>query len=191
MTKIAIVKHNGSQTPYVFYTDLVLKKDDLIVCDTQKGYETGRVLRITDSIQGVKPTRWIVSKVDTKSHVERVEKEKRISYLKQQIDMRRNEFTDEYINELISLKDKAMYSLLKELDELTNKNNTKNEIELKDSFYFKNQNGFEYYATKLGDKYSIVHVDTLDTYEVNVETVKKFISKGEWRINKYYKVGIF
>jgi hypothetical protein len=53
MTKIAIVKHNGSQTPYTFYTDIDLEKDDLVVCDTQKGYETGRVLRVTESIQGV------------------------------------------------------------------------------------------------------------------------------------------
>ncbi|MGR6760292.1 hypothetical protein ACU1JV_00415 [Paenibacillus sp. T2-29] len=190
MTKIAIVKHNGSPTPYAFYTDIELKKGDLVVCDTQRGYETAKVVSCKERAE-CSATNWIVSKVDTKNHTERVQKEKRISYLKQQIDMRRNEFTDEYINELISLKDKAMHSLLKELDELTNKNNTKSEIELKDSFYFKNQNGFEYYATKLGDKYSIVHVDTLDTYEINVNTVNKYISNGEWRIIKYYKMGIF
>lgn len=186
MTKIAIVKHNGSQTPYAFYTNIDLKKDDLVVCDTQKGYETGRVLRITDSIQGGKPTRWIVSKVDTKSHVERVKKEKRISYLKQQIDMRRNEFTDEYINELISLKDKAMYSLLKELNELTNKNNDRNDIELKDSFYFINRNGGTFIAIK-DDKEYIVRstffpssISSIDRY--SIDAVKQWIVRGYWTI---------
>ncbi|MBE7896111.1 hypothetical protein G7L40_20590 [Paenibacillus polymyxa] len=181
MAKIAIVKHNGSQTPYAFYTDIDLKKDDLVVCDTQNGYETGRVLRITDSNQGVKPTRWIVSKVDTKSHVERVEKEKRISYLKQQIDMRRNEFTDEYINELISLKDKAMYSLLKELNELTSKSNTKYEIELKDSFYFTTKE-VKCKADKCGNFYIVTTPISYWQLQYSIEQVKEMISTGEWKV---------
>lgn len=158
----------------------------MVVCDTQKGYETGRVLRVTESIQGGKPTRWIVSKVDTKSHVERVGKEKRISHLKQQIDMRRNEFSDEYINELISLKDKAMYSLLKELYELTNKksNNTKNDIELKDSFYFENQNGDQLLAVRENKRYavSVVGLTKVWTYYYLIEKVKEMISTGEWKV---------
>ncbi|MGG1652281.1 hypothetical protein ABHN03_04045 [Paenibacillus sp. NRS-1775] len=184
MTKIAIIKHNGSSIPYAFYTDIDLKKDDLVVCDTQKGYETGRVLRIVDSIQWDKPTRWIVSKVDTKNHVERVEKEKRISYLKQQIDMRRNEFTDECINELISLSDKAMYSLLKEL-KLTNKNNNnKNDIELKDSFYFENQNGDQFLAVSENERYavSVAGITSVWTYYYLIEKVKEMISTGKWKV---------
>ncbi|MEJ3719257.1 hypothetical protein WGM54_14650 [Paenibacillus polymyxa] len=183
MTKIAIVKHNGSLTPYAFFTDIELNKNDLVVCDTQKGYETGRVLRITDSFQGVKPTRWIVTKVDTKNHVERVEKEKRISYLKQQIDMKRNGFTDEYINELISLKDKAMYSLLKELDELTNKNNTntKTDIELKDSFYFTTKE-VKCKADKCGNFYIITTPISYWQLQYSIEQVKEMISTGEWKV---------
>ncbi|WP_311078111.1 hypothetical protein [Paenibacillus polymyxa] len=187
MTKIAIVKHNGSQTPYAFYTDIDIKKDDLVVCDTQKGYETGRVLRITDSFQGVKPTRWIVTKVDTKNHVERVEKEKRISYLKQQIDMKRNGFTDEYINELISLKDKAMYSLLKELDELTNKNNntnTKNDIELKDSFYFKDMSGKVFKAYENVGCYVVLDSSEMSTvgYFYSIKSVKENLANCAWKL---------
>jgi hypothetical protein len=127
-----------------------------------------------------------VSKVDTKSHVERVGKEKRISHLKQQIDMRRNEFSDEYINELISLKDKAMYSLLKELYELTNKksNNTKNDIELKDSFYFENQNGDQLLAVRENKRYavSVVGLTKVWTYYYLIEKVKEMISTGEWKV---------
>ncbi|KAF6620567.1 hypothetical protein HFE03_07900 [Paenibacillus sp. EKM102P] len=189
MTKIAMVKHNGNSKEYAFKTDINLNIGDLVVCDTANGYETGRVQNITDQDYWA-TKRWIVSRIDTKSHVERVKKEKKISELNQQIEMRRNEYEGK-INDLIAQHDKVMFDLLDELNELTNTNNRSNDIELKDSFYFKNQNGFEYYATKLGDKYSIVHVDTLDTYEINVKTVKKYISKGEWRIIKYYKMGIF
>lgn len=156
MPKVALVKHNGSSVLYEFYTDLDLKKGDLVVCDTQRGYETAKVVSCKEG-EKCSATNWVVSKVDTKNHTERVQKEKRISYLKQQIDMRRNEFTDEYINELISLKDKAMYSLLKELNELNNKNNTntKNDIELKDSFYFNGHSGGTFIAQKYNNEYLI------------------------------------
>ncbi|QNR65397.1 hypothetical protein IAQ67_16005 [Paenibacillus peoriae] len=186
MAKIAIVKHNGSQTPYAFYTEIIdLKKDDLVVCDTQRGYETGRVLRISDSDQGVKPTRWIVSKVDTKGHVERVEKEKRISYLKQQIDIRRNEFTDVFINLLLSQNDKAMYSLLKELNELTNNiNENKNNVELKDSFHFKDMSGKTFRAYKNNDCYVVLHSSDGGTvgYFYTIKSVKENLANRAWEL---------
>ncbi|MGV6935865.1 hypothetical protein ACWA2B_10160 [Paenibacillus sp. CMM36] len=181
MTKIAIVKHNGSPTPYAFFTDIELNKNDLVVCDTQKGYETGRVLKVTNSVQGAKPTRWIVSKVDTKNHVERVEKEKRISELMQQISYRKIE-----LNSLISQHNEAISILIKELNELTNKNNTniKNEIELKDSFYFNSVAGGKFIAIKEGGKGYIVTATSFssDVHYCHIDTVKEHIDRGYWKL---------
>ncbi|MDP9675337.1 hypothetical protein J2W97_001320 [Paenibacillus jamilae] len=182
MPKVALVKHNGSSVLYEFYTDLDLKKGDLVVCETHRGYETAKVVSCKEH-EKCKATNWIVSKVDTKSHTERIQKEKRISYLKQQIDLRRNEFTDEYINELISLKDKAMYSLLKEFDELTNKNNTKNEIELKDSFYFKNVAGGEFLAVKHNEEYVVKSAFSPSVFNYfTVNQVRYWIRNGNWKV---------
>lgn len=182
MPKVALVKHNGSSVLYEFYTDLDLKKGDLVVCETHRGYETAKVVSCKKH-EKCKATNWIVSKVDTKSHTERIQKEKRISYLKQQIDLRRNEFTDEYINELISLKDKAMYSLLKELDELTNKNNTKNEIELKDSFYFENVAGGKFIAFKSSKGYVVKSLFfPFDTHRFPIDVIKGYINQGYWKL---------
>ncbi|MDY8021128.1 hypothetical protein [Paenibacillus polymyxa] len=177
MPKVALVKHNGSSVLYEFYTDLDLKKGDLVVCDTHRGYETAKVVSCKERAE-CRATNWIVSKVDTKNHVERVEKEKRISYLKQQIDMRRNEFTDEYINELISLKDKAMYSLLKEL------NNTKNEIELKNSFYFKDMSGKVFKAYKNDGCYVVLDSSEMSTvgYFYSIKSVKDNITNRAWEL---------
>ncbi|WP_413986374.1 hypothetical protein [Paenibacillus polymyxa] len=178
MTKIALVKHNGSQTPYAFYTDIELNKNDLVVCDTQKGYETGRVIKVANSVQGVKPTRWIVSKVDTKKHVERVEKEKRISELTQQINFRKIE-----LNSLTSQHNKAISILIKELDELTNKNNTKKEIELKDSFYFKNIAGGEFFAVKHNEEYVVKSAFSPSVFNYfTVNQVRYWIRNGHWKV---------
>ncbi|MEC4565493.1 hypothetical protein L8C07_06005 [Paenibacillus sp. CMAA1739] len=180
MPKVALVKHNGSSVLYEFYTDLDLKKGDLVVCETHRGYETAKVVSCKERAE-CSATNWIVSKVDTKNHTERVQKEKRISYLKQQIDMRRNEFTDEYINELISLKDKAMYSLLKELNELTSKSNTKDEIELKDSFYFTTRE-VKCKADKCGNFYIITTPISYWQLQYSIEQVKEKFISGEWKM---------
>ncbi|MHB0943391.1 hypothetical protein ACYCSU_17215 [Paenibacillus sp. ALE1] len=182
MPKVALVKHNGSSVLYEFYTDLDLKKGDLVVCDAQRGYETAKVVSCKERAE-CSATNWIVSKVDTKNHTERVQKEKRISYLKQQIDMRRNEFTDEYINLLLSMKDEAMYSLLKELDELTNKNNTKNEIELKDSFYFNGHSGGTFIAQKYNNEYLIRAIGIPNQACIYpIDLVKEKIKSSYWKL---------
>ncbi|MEK4427699.1 hypothetical protein MHB54_00415 [Paenibacillus sp. FSL M7-0802] len=182
MTKIAMVKHNGNSKEYAFKTDINLNIGDLVVCDTAYGYETGRVQNITDQDYWA-ARRWIVSRIDTKSHVERVKKEKKISEINQQIEMRRNEYEGK-INDLIAQHDKVMFDLLDELNELTNTNNRSNDIELKDSFYFENQNGDQLLAVRENKRYavSVVGLTKVWTYYYLIEKVKEMISTGEWKV---------
>lgn len=182
MAKIVLVKHNWSSVVYAFYTDLELKKGDLVVCDTHRGYETAKVIRFKYEHEVFVTTKWIVAKVDTKSHLERAEKENRISYLKQQIDDKRKGYTEEYINELISQNDETMQSLLKELYELTNKNNNE-EIELKDSFYFNNVAGGKFIAFKHSKGYIVKSAFfPFDTHHFPIDVVKGYIDRGYWKL---------
>ncbi|KZE65030.1 hypothetical protein AV545_03670 [Paenibacillus jamilae] len=190
MTKIAIVKHNGSQTPYAFYTDLDLKKGDLVVCDTARGYETGRVVDIGNTINCI-ATKWIVAKVDMRSHENRVlkkiVKEKRISRINERINLIKNKYSQSDINYLISRENEEMGTLLKELDELLNRNDnnkTNNEIELKNSFYFKNRNGGIFIAFKSNKDYIVKSISyPYATRRYSIDAVKEWIRLGYWKLN--------
>jgi hypothetical protein len=67
---VVVVKFYGKAIgQYDFFTDLELKKGDLVVVDTKNGYVLARVLRYKESSKLAK--KWVVDRVNTKAHNER------------------------------------------------------------------------------------------------------------------------
>ncbi|MET3209675.1 UNVERIFIED_CONTAM: hypothetical protein ABIC26_002622 [Paenibacillus sp. PvR008] len=185
MTKIAFVKHNGNPALYAFKTDIELKKDDWVVCDTSRGFETARVVKVEES--DCVATKWIVAKVDMRNHENRVlkkiVKEKRIRRINERIDLIKNKYSQNDINFLISRENEEMHSLLKELDEVMN--NDKNEIKLEDSFYFENVVGEKFFAVKTNNDYIVNSVSyPFIIRHYPIDAVKEWINRGYWKLNK-------
>ncbi|WP_405169424.1 hypothetical protein [Paenibacillus sp. FSL H3-0286] len=180
MIKMAVVKHNNNTMEYVFKTDLDLNKDDLVVCDTQRGYETARVLR-TYEVESSDAKKWIVSKVDLSNHVSKVNKENEINSLKVKIDIKRDKCSKEVINSLIGQVDSEMASLLNELKQLE-----EGKDKLLNEFYFKNSFGVEFKATLREDEscYLIVNTSlpTITASIMRTKAVQECITEGTWKV---------
>ncbi|OME55556.1 hypothetical protein BSK59_13860 [Paenibacillus odorifer] len=179
MIKVAVVKHNNNTMEYVFKTDLDLESGDLVVCDTQRGYETARVLR-TQEVKCSDAKKWIVCKVDLGEHISKVNKENRIKNLKEKIDSKRKNYSSQQINTLIGQVDSEMASLLQKLESLQNgrDHNMK-------EFFFVDLTGKKFKALLRDDRvtYSIKSTfsnEVITDYDTDI--VRGCLANGAWKI---------
>lgn len=93
MDKIVLVrflKKSGlSDSEYAYYTDLDLKEDEIVVCDTKNGFSLAQYVgeALCDSDRAL-ATRWIIDTVDMSAHNKREERS-RIREFEQENKMKR------------------------------------------------------------------------------------------------------
>lgn len=78
MEKIVLVKFlkkSGlSDSEYAFYTDLDLKEDDIVVCDTKNGYSLAQYVKeAEDASERALANRWIIDTVNMEAQNRRLE----------------------------------------------------------------------------------------------------------------------
>jgi hypothetical protein len=73
MKYVQIIFAGNYEAKYDFKTDLDLKVDDPVVCDTARGYSVGKVVGFVEN--STKATNWIVQKVDVEGHQARLKLE--------------------------------------------------------------------------------------------------------------------
>ncbi len=77
MEYVQVIFAGNYEAKYDFKTDLELKIDDPVVCDTARGFSVGKVVGLLES--STKATNWIVQKVDVKGHQARLWLEKELA----------------------------------------------------------------------------------------------------------------
>jgi len=108
---------------YYFMNDIEgLQVGDLVVVDTQQGYQVATIKAISDTLPVKNVVKWVVQKVDLARHLERVEKQQKIDELKKKMEQRRKQLEEIQIYRLLAQEDESMRELLKELDALEGRN---------------------------------------------------------------------
>lgn len=79
MEKIVLVrflnKSGLSGSEYAFYTDLDLKENDIVVCDTKNGYSLAQYVgEAIDTSEMALANRWIIDTVNMEAHNRRLER---------------------------------------------------------------------------------------------------------------------
>lgn len=106
-----------SAKEYDFWTNIPdLKKGDLVACDTVNGIVLGSVIGY--AVQSIKVNRWVVSKINTRTHEMRIAREKEIAEVKRMMAARRKKLEDIHIYEMMARTDTEMAELLHKLNML-------------------------------------------------------------------------
>lgn len=93
-----------------------LKKDDLVVIETQNGYSVARVVRYLPNSNLAH--QYVIQKVDLQEHEELLEKEMKASFLRAEIEERAEAIRERQELEALAKEDEKMKRLMAEMDEL-------------------------------------------------------------------------
>lgn len=115
MEKVVGVKFSGTYSTYAFKTDLDLKVDDLVVCDTSRGYSVGKVAGGTDVS---KATKWIVQKVDVAAFEARKAKEAELEKMLRKMETRRKKVESLSLYRSLAKDDPIMADYVRAYDTL-------------------------------------------------------------------------
>lgn len=115
MKKYAKVKFEGNPTQYTFMTDIDdLVLGDTLVVDTRNGLSIGRFVNYVifpeESVLSI--LKWIVQKIDVKSHEEKLQKAEDRKNLKRKMQQRQLEMEELSRFSKIAKKDADMKTLL-------------------------------------------------------------------------------
>lgn len=119
--KVVGVKFQGNSQVYDFFTDLDLQVDDLVVCDTAIGFSTAKVAIIRDNASQI-CRKWIVQKIDIVAHKARLEHQKAIDQLMQQMNARKVEIERTMTFQILAKEDKQMAELFDQYAKLAGGN---------------------------------------------------------------------
>lgn len=115
---VNFISGSNTRKMYSFYTDLELKKDDIVVCDTAYGYGIAKV--VEENILNGQAKKWIIDRVNIDKHLERLAKEEKIKRIKGKMLQRKKQLEEKAIWEMLAKKDPEIARLLKELENLEN-----------------------------------------------------------------------
>lgn len=106
---------------YHYKTNLNLKKDDLVVVETQHGYGVAEVSKeeITDPNQVQLATRWIIGVLDLRELEAIKLREAKMKELKEKMEQRRRKLEEISIYRALASEDPEIATLLQEFDGLT------------------------------------------------------------------------
>ena len=128
-TKKEEVLANNTASTYTFKVDLKLIKKlkpyDLVVVETSNGIVLGAVKTVygTDISQETiaasnRAKAWVVNKVDTKAHQERIDKTERKKFIMQELESRKQAIEEAAIWKMLAQQDETASKLLAELEAL-------------------------------------------------------------------------
>lgn len=118
MLRTAVIKYKTSYQEYEFITDLNLKQGDYVVTDSTNGFNVGEVVQMKDLTN--KSKRWIVCKIDIKTHKEKMKKEQEVKKIREKLEKRRKQVEETEIYNMLALKDEEMAKLLEEYNAIVN-----------------------------------------------------------------------
>ena len=124
--RIAMVKFVDGGNTYTSYSfalfDDNINIDDLVLCDTTKGYNVAKVVNIVnqEEYSGVTVTKEIICKVDFSDFNRRKEARKRKETIKNQMDRFVKQNQELVLYQMLAEKNPEMKAMLEEYKELSN-----------------------------------------------------------------------
>lgn len=118
MKRVILVTFNLSTKEYAYFTDDdSIETGDLVVADARGEFKLVEVTQTVGLTQLdiQKATKWIVTKVDTKAHEERVRKENLVQEIRNKLVERQKEVSEYVIFQQMAKTDPGMRNLLDQL----------------------------------------------------------------------------
>lgn len=112
--KLVAVLFENNLKEYHFLTVEALELGNKVVVDTQSGLKIATVVR-TRGISVTSASRWVVQKINTNAHEERLRKQEIVVEIKNKLRKRKDEMEDILIYQKLAKDDPEIKKLLEEL----------------------------------------------------------------------------
>lgn len=120
MTKVVQVRFKeNSYKDYSFKTDLDLEVGDKVICDCSTGIAIATVVSTHEESYN-NATRWVIQKVDLTEHQRRIDREKALAKLENEMAKRAKELTNITQYQILAKDDMVMKGLLCRYEYLLN-----------------------------------------------------------------------